>query len=69
MTSTERKYDIIVFGASGFTAQYVLTEIITLLKKTDTKRFSWAVAGRSGAKITHTLNDVSKITGMTFSLI
>jgi short subunit dehydrogenase-like uncharacterized protein len=45
--STSRQYDIVVFGATGYTgkltAEYITTQLPTDLK--------WALAGRSKAKL------------------
>ncbi|CAG7834942.1 unnamed protein product [Allacma fusca] len=61
-----RKYDLIIYGASGFTGVYVVEEIVNVLKSGDfkVKHFSWAVAGRSQKKISDTLQQVSALTGV-----
>ena len=43
-----RKYDIIVFGASGFTGKLVSEY---LFKSKDSKNISWAIAGRDEDKL------------------
>lgn len=47
MSSTTREYDIVVLGASGYTAS-IGAEYITKNSRTDLK---WAIAGRSRDKL------------------
>lgn len=47
MTSSSRQYEVIVFGATGFTGKYTSEHIVSHLP-TDLK---WAVAGRSAEKL------------------
>jgi len=57
----DRKYDIIVFGATGFTGQFVVEEIArTIDEESDLK---WAIAGRNMAKLQGVLRTASKRTG------
>jgi len=58
-----RKYNLIVFGASGFTGKYVVEEIAKLLKDKKIGDFTWAVAGRSEEKLKDVLKEVSDFTG------
>ena len=51
----DREYDFIVFGASGFTGQYVALEVAKTYKE-DGK--TWAVAGRSSQKLEKVLNNI-----------
>ena len=53
MASSERQYEIVLLGASGYTGKYT-AEYITKLLPTDLK---WAVAGRSAAKLTRIVED------------
>ncbi|KAJ9048653.1 hypothetical protein DSO57_1032721 [Entomophthora muscae] len=48
--SNQRKYDILVFGASGFTGKYVLAELIKSIPS-DGKPPTIAIAGRTKAKL------------------
>ena len=45
--SIERKYDIVVFGATGFTGQLVAA----YLAKQTNESFKWAIAGRNRSKL------------------
>ena len=47
MASTDREFSIVVFGASGFTGQFVVREVARNCKG----KFKWAVAGRSKDKL------------------
>ena len=56
-----RQYDFIVFGATGFTGQYVAEEISRIAGE---EHISWAVAGRNVDKMKTILGNVEKTTGM-----
>jgi hypothetical protein len=62
---TGRKYEYVVFGASGFTGQFVVEELARLVANDNRKRH-WAVAGRSETKLRETLRLASENTGMLF---
>jgi len=49
-----RKYDIVVYGATGFTGKYVSQHITTDLP-TDVK---WAIAGRSAVKLQNLISEL-----------
>ncbi|XP_055952596.1 saccharopine dehydrogenase-like oxidoreductase [Argiope bruennichi] len=53
MAENERKYDVVVFGASGVTGKYVVEELA--VNHGDIK---WAVAGRNPAKLKTILKEV-----------
>ena len=48
MEITDRKYDLVVFGASGFTGSLVVEHLSKNYSKEDLK---WAIAGRNQAKL------------------
>lgn len=52
---SNRKYDIIVFGASGFTGQFVAMEMANLSQKYN---LTWAIAGRNLNKLQKVLDNV-----------
>ncbi|XP_070580714.1 saccharopine dehydrogenase-like oxidoreductase [Ptychodera flava] len=58
--STEKKFDLVVFGASGFTGQFVVEEVARV---TEDPNFKWAVAGRSESKMTAVLKQAELRTG------
>ena len=59
-----RKYDLIIFGATGFTGEWVVEECANLQKPdSGFKPLRWAVAGRTEGKLTETLRKVSEYTG------
>ena len=63
----KRKFDIIIYGASGFTGQFVVEELATCttsenLNKED--NFKWAIAGRNIKKLEECLSDVDKNIGI-----
>lgn len=45
-----RDYNVIVFGASGFTGQFVAEELYRLQEE-EGRSLKWAAAGRSEAKV------------------
>ena len=56
----QKKYDIVVFGASGFTGQFVVEEVARTI---NSDRYKWAVAGRDMNKVQAVLTTASKMTG------
>lgn len=52
--STNRDYDVILFGASGFTGQFVAEELYRL-QGGGRDSLKWAAAGRKEAKVRATL--------------
>ncbi|XP_008179776.1 saccharopine dehydrogenase-like oxidoreductase [Acyrthosiphon pisum] len=54
---SKRKYDIIVFGASGFTGQYVVME---MGRFSQTYNLTWAIAGRNTDKLQNILDKLYK---------
>ncbi len=47
MNLVERKYDLIVVGATGYTGGYV----VEYLRSNPSKSLEWAIAGRSLSKL------------------
>lgn len=58
--ATIREYHLIVFGATGFTGQYVAEEVARIA---DEEQINWAVAGRNEKKLKGILDNVEKTTG------
>ena len=54
-----KKFDIVLFGATGFTGKFVAIE---LAKRYEKERFTWAIAGRSQFKLSLILNSISEDT-------
>ena len=52
-----RQYDIVVFGATGYTGQYCVEHITTHLPS----NLSWAVAGRSHEKLSAAVQALKKL--------
>jgi len=57
----EKKYDIVVFGATGFTGQFVVEEIARTIE--EEKGLTWAISGRNMQKLQAVLKEASKQTG------
>lgn len=58
---SDREFAIVVFGASGFTGQYVVREVAKNCKE----KFKWAVAGRSKDKLEKVLEETASELGKT----
>ncbi|XP_055947988.1 saccharopine dehydrogenase-like oxidoreductase [Argiope bruennichi] len=57
---TSREFDIIIFGATGYTGRYVIEELAYSTKSSNVK---WAVAGRNVEKLKESLNIVQGYLG------
>ena len=44
-------FDIVIFGATGFTGQFVVEELAQVLDADDAPKLTWAVAGRNEGKL------------------
>ena len=56
-----RPHQLVVLGASGFTGQRVLENLVRFLKTSGTS-LRWAVSGRNERKLKQTLQQVSRVT-------
>eukprot|EP00088_Acartia_fossae_P067644 TRINITY_DN8463_c0_g1_i11.p1 TRINITY_DN8463_c0_g1~~TRINITY_DN8463_c0_g1_i11.p1 ORF type:complete len:419 (-),score=82.97 TRINITY_DN8463_c0_g1_i11:598-1854(-) len=54
------RYDLVVYGASGFTGQYVVEYVHRAALETGV---TWAVAGRNESKLLQVLNQASEVVG------
>ncbi|XP_060068458.1 saccharopine dehydrogenase-like oxidoreductase [Ylistrum balloti] len=55
------RYDVVVFGASGFTGQFVVEEVARIAD--EERGLTWAIAGRTMGKMQKVLEQASKKTG------
>lgn len=55
MANSSREFDIIIFGATGYTGMYVIEELANTTKNSSIK---WAVAGRNIEKLKSSLKHV-----------
>jgi len=68
-----RRYDLVVFGATGFTGQYVVEEVARIAgleaekKREGVTPLTWAVAGRSKNKLQASLTTAKEELGMAIS--
>lgn len=58
--TSKRHYDIIIFGASGFTGKFVVKEMDYFAR---IYGVTWAVAGRDVKKLQNVLDDLYKTQG------
>lgn len=65
-SNTEKEFDIVIFGASGFAGKYVV-EYVT--KISNNSGLKWAIAGRDSSKLAEVLAEVSAFTGKCFGYI
>jgi short subunit dehydrogenase-like uncharacterized protein len=56
-----QRYDIVVFGATGYTGTYVVEEIARTVE--EERGLKWAIAGRSSSKLKSVLSTASRNTG------
>jgi len=62
-----RNYDIVIFGATGYTGQYVIEYVARAAEdaaKDGSGGLKWAVAGRNAGKLSKVLDQASVNTGM-----
>lgn len=57
MANYSREFDIIIFGATGYTGMYVIEELANSAKNSSIK---WAVAGRNIEKLKSSLRHVQE---------
>jgi hypothetical protein len=57
------RLDILIFGATGYTGQYVIEEMARKAQKFDLK---WGIAGRTVNKLQQVLQQASVVTGVRF---
>ena len=62
---SDRAFAIVVFGASGFTGQFVAREVAKNCKR----KFKWAVAGRSKDKLEKVLQETSSELGKILAIL
>lgn len=68
VTST-RPYHIIIFGASGFTGQFVVEEVARSAFEGPSGSLKWALAGRSRQRLDGVLNQAAETLRTCLTLI
>ncbi|XP_043916122.1 saccharopine dehydrogenase-like oxidoreductase [Protopterus annectens] len=63
MATGDRPFKVVVFGASGFTGQFVVEEVA---RAADKDAFKWAVAGRNKEKLQQVLQQASETLVSTY---
>jgi len=63
-----RSFEIVIFGASGFTGEYVVENLAKYLAKKK-KNLCWAAAGRSEAKVRSSLTSIGTRIGINFDSV
>ncbi|KAI1288149.1 Saccharopine dehydrogenase-like oxidoreductase [Halotydeus destructor] len=67
-SSATGRYDAVIFGASGFTGEYLVEDLAKFIS-TSGKQLRWAVAGRSRPKVSEALDSCSRRTGLDLSQV
>nr|XP_057945823.1 saccharopine dehydrogenase-like oxidoreductase [Doryrhamphus excisus] len=62
-TSASRPYHLVIFGASGFTGQFVVEEVARTVSEGPQGNLKWAVAGRSKKKLEQVLDQAASVLG------
>ncbi|KAK5611843.1 hypothetical protein CRENBAI_008680 [Crenichthys baileyi] len=60
-TSSNRPYHLVIFGASGFTGQFVVEEVARTVSEGPKGSLKWAVAGRSKQKLEKVLEQAAGV--------
>ncbi|XP_076582484.1 saccharopine dehydrogenase-like oxidoreductase isoform X1 [Chaetodon auriga] len=60
-TTSSRPYHLVIFGASGFTGQFVVEEVARTLSEGPKGSLKWAVAGRSKQKLEKVLEQAARV--------
>ncbi|XP_070828396.1 saccharopine dehydrogenase-like oxidoreductase [Chaetodon trifascialis] len=60
-TTSSRPYHLVIFGASGFTGQFVVEEVARTLSEGPKGSLKWAVAGRSKQKLEKVLEQAATV--------
>jgi len=58
-------FDIVIFGATGFTGQFVVEELAQVLASPGAPNLTWAVAGRNEGKLKKVLETAASMTGIS----
>ena len=61
LSHEERQFDVIVFGGSGFTGQFVVEE---MARTAQTDPIKWAISGRNAQKLAEVLVTATEETGI-----
>lgn len=67
-TSSNRPYHLVIFGASGFTGQFVAEEVARTASEGPNGSLKWAVAGRSRQKLEKVLEQAAGVLGVYFKI-
>lgn len=63
-TTPSRPYHLVIFGASGFTGQFVVEEVARTVSEGPKGTLKWAVAGRSKQKLEKVLEQAAGVLSM-----
>ncbi|CAG11025.1 unnamed protein product, partial [Tetraodon nigroviridis] len=62
-TTSSRPYHLVIFGASGFTGQFVVEEVARTVSEGPQGTLKWAVAGRSKQKLEKVVEQAAGVLG------
>lgn len=63
-TTSNRPYHLVIFGASGFTGQFVVEEVARTVSEGPKGTLKWAIAGRSKQKLEKVLEQAAGVLSM-----
>lgn len=66
-TTSNRPYHLVIFGASGFTGQFVVEEVARTVSEGPNGTLKWAIAGRSKQKLEKVLEQAAAVLGMNMN--
>jgi short subunit dehydrogenase-like uncharacterized protein len=62
-----RRFDIIIFGATGYTGKFAVEDLARSISNGITSNISWAVAARNKNKTVKALKEIQEVTGIDLS--
>lgn len=66
-TTSNRPYHLVIFGASGFTGQFVVEEVARTVSEGPNGTLKWAIAGRSKQKLEKVLEQAAGVLSMNIN--
>lgn len=66
-TTSNRPYHLVIFGASGFTGQFVVEEVARTVSEGPNGTLKWAIAGRSKQKLEKVLEQAAGVLSMNMN--
>lgn len=68
-TTSNRPYHMVIFGATGFTGQFVVEEVARTVSEGPNGTLKWAIAGRSKQKLEKVLEQAAGVLSMNIFFV